>query len=161
MVISNKKSSLKKEKKQMTRTAYKSLLPSLFDPKIFDDLFTRDIEYSPLSTYPFNQYYDKERKETILEYALAGFSKDEISVTVEDNQLLISADSKAKFTDPEKIVTYNHGIAKRSMKVKWQFGNTQSTVDVKGIKTSFKDGLLRIVLPDKEKDVLTIPISID
>lgn len=83
----------------------------------------------------------------LVELAVAGFSKDEIEITVEDGSLVISG-SKTK---QEDVGTYLHrGIGTRSFTKTLTIADT---VEVRGAE--FKDGILRIglenIIPDHKK----------
>jgi len=80
------------------------------------------------------------RKETegkyVIELALAGYKKDEVSVEVKDNVLIIEGKSK------EDLSNYVHqGIAKRSFKRQFQLADY---VECKGGK--LEDGMLNVEL---------------
>jgi len=132
-----------------------SLLPSLFDSKGFERFFedTAWIDGTK-GTYPCNIYYNESTKNTVLEYALAGFSKDEIKISVVNDKLTI--ETVTSIADNSEIKYYKQGIAKRNMKVTWQLS---ATIDKKNINTTFKDGLLTIVLPKIAEEVLTITVG--
>ena len=74
---------------------------------------------------------------TTLEVALAGFSRDDIEVSTEENLLTVSA-----YPEPVEEVKYAHkGIASRSFSKTWQLGDD---IEVKSV--DYKDGLLTVVL---------------
>ena len=84
------------------------------------------------TNYPPYNIYNGSDSRTILEVALAGFSKEELSVTTERNCLTVSA--KKKKDDK----TYSHkGISTRSFSRNWQLGD-----DVEIEKVEFNNGLL-------------------
>ena len=100
---------------------------------------------------PFDTYRDGEN--TILEFALAGYSKDNIEVMVENSTLKVSAKKETK----QQSENYTHkGIALRSFEKKFALSE-YAVVD----KAEFKDGILRIVIATiipEEKKPKIIPI---
>jgi molecular chaperone IbpA len=122
--------------------------PTLLDYLIgFDRDFLRNAgkaDFSP-NYPPFDAYKDGEN--TILEFALAGYSKDNIEIMVENSTLKVSA-KREKKTETENY-TYK-GIALRSFEKK--FALSEYAV-IK--KAEFKDGILRIVIgmviPEEKK----------
>ena len=98
------------------------------------------------TNYPPYNIYNGSNSRTILEVALAGFSKEELSVETERNVLTISADRSSK---EEK--KYSHkGISHKNFTRNWQLAD-----DVEVESVEFKDGLLTITLmkelPEKQK----------
>lgn len=94
---------------------------------------------------PFDTYKDGEN--TILEFALAGYSKDNIEVIVENSTLKISAKREKKAEESN----YTHkGIALRSFEKKFALSE-YAVVN----KAEFKDGILRItigtIIPEEKK----------
>lgn len=122
--------------------------PTLLDYLIgFDRDFLHNrgkAEYNP-NYPPFDAYKDGDN--TILEFALAGYSKDNIEVIVENSTLKVSA-KKEKKTETENY-TYK-GIALRSFEKK--FALSEYAV-VNGAE--YKDGILRIIIgtivPEEKK----------
>ena len=98
------------------------------------------------TNYPPYNIYNGSNSRTILEVALAGFSKGELSVETERNVLTISANKSSK---EEK--KYSHkGISNKNFSRNWQLAD-----DVEVESVDFKDGLLTITLmkelPEKQK----------
>ena len=98
------------------------------------------------TNYPPYNIYNGSDSRTILEVALAGFSKEELSVETERNVLTISANKSSK---EEK--KYSHkGISNKNFSRNWQLAD-----DVEVESVDFKDGLLTITLmkelPEKQK----------
>ena len=90
---------------------------------------------------------------TEIHLALAGYSKDDISVQVKERILTISS----RGVDKKDDVEYNYkGVAKRAFTIKFSLGQYVEVQDV-----SMKDGMLIIkavknVPEDKQVKVLTI-----
>lgn len=147
-----------------------SIMPSTVFDKIFDDFFNMKNSDSYFkSTNHGNVPYDvysiyNENNEEIgieLKYALANYSKEEISISVEDSMLTISTvksiNEPTENTSIIKKCLYN-GIKKSKWTMSYRLG---SHVDIKNINSSFKDGILAINIPYKNKDKNVISIKID
>jgi molecular chaperone IbpA len=98
-------------------------------------------------SYPLYNVVNGDDGRTILEVALAGFTKEDIEVATERHVLTVSAQKSKE----EKERKYQHkGISQRSFTRNWQMAE-----DVEVESVDFKDGLLTIVLrkelPDKQK----------
>ena len=99
------------------------------------------------TNYPPYNVINGSDGRTILELALAGFSRGDIQVETERNVLKISAQK----TPADKEKQYQHkGISQRSFSKSWQMSD-----DVEVETVAFEDGLLSITLkkelPEKQK----------
>ena len=80
----------------------------------------------------------KDGDDRILEYALAGFSKDDIKVEFDGSQLTIKAEKEKTFPEDEReFIT--RGISQRSLDRSWTVGS-----DFEVQEPVFKDGILSI-----------------
>jgi len=132
----------------MTRISFVPLYQSTlgFD-KFFDDvekLLTMDIQKS---TFPPHNILKLDDTRYIVELAIAGFSKDEIDISVNAGVLTVKGEKE----DKESDVQYLHkGIGTRSFT---KTITVADTIEVKGAE--FKDGILRIglenVVPEHKK----------
>ena len=117
--------------------------------KFFDDvekLLASDVAKVSTSFPPHN-IIKLDESRYVVELAVAGFSKDEIDITVEDGSLIVKGEKKDKETE----VTYLHrGIGTRSFT---KTLTVADTIEVKGAE--FKDGILRIglenIIPEHKK----------
>ena len=99
------------------------------------------------SNYPPYNVVDGDDGRTLLEVALAGFSREDIEVETERNVLTVSA----RKAPADKERKYSHkGISYRTFSRNWQMADDVEVEDVK-----FVDGLLTIALikhlPEKQK----------
>jgi molecular chaperone IbpA len=95
--------------------------------------------------------HNKENDSYVIELALAGYSDDDITITVDDQTLIIKGDKG----EDQKQYTHK-GIAFRKFEKRWTLGEYMV---VQG--ASFENGLLKIeidkVIPDEKKPrVITI-----
>ena len=111
-----------------------------------DDTFHRleSLSGASISYPPYNIVRGSDGR-TSLEVALAGFSREDIEVTTEQNILTVKASTE------EDDRTYSHkGIATRSFNRSWQLGDS---IEVDGVE--YKDGLLTVslnkVLPENQQ----------
>ena len=103
----------------------------------FEDMFNRfDYLTSINSGFPHYNIRKETEGKYVIELALAGYKKDEVSVEVKDGVLIIEGKSK------EDLSNYVHqGIAKRSFKRQFQLADY---VECKGGK--LEDGMLNVEL---------------
>jgi molecular chaperone IbpA len=99
------------------------------------------------SSFPPHNILKLDESRYVVELAVAGFSKDEIEITVENGSLTVKGERKEKDAD----VQYLHrGIGTRSFT---KTLTVADTIEVKGAE--FKDGILRIglenIVPEHKK----------
>jgi molecular chaperone IbpA len=129
----------------MTRIS--ALYPSFVG---FDNLFNeieRLVEGTqPAPSFPPHNSVKVTDNNYVVELAVAGFSKDEIDIQLDDGNLIIKGEKK----DKEGIEYVYRGIATRSFTKKIRL---METIEVRGAE--FKDGILRIglenIIPDHKK----------
>jgi molecular chaperone IbpA len=117
----------------------------------FDDMFDHfermfDNEYIP--NFPFYNIIKTGDNKYCIELALAGYSKKDIDITLENS--LLSVKSKAKEVSEEKDTIIHKGISKRYFSKSFTISDD---VEVKGAE--LKDGLLKIdlekIVPEHKK----------
>jgi HSP20 family molecular chaperone IbpA len=121
--------------------------PSLLGRSVFDDIFLYRKDFNRLlkrttEGYPVSDIYDDEHGCTVMEFALAGFTKDELSIEIkpEDRTITVSASSKSNGD--------NRRIARRSFQK--TYVNYDNHLDLARAEADYKDGLLTIILPTRE-----------
>ena len=109
----------------------------------WDNLF-EDFARPTSSFPPYNIVKNVEGTE--IQLALAGYSKDDISVTFQDGVVTVSSDG----SQDEDVQYAYKGIAKRKFTSKFSLGQYYEVQDV-----SMKDGMLYVfvteVLPEEKK----------
>ena len=100
--------------------------------------------YETTTNYPPYNLIHVNNVESVLEIALAGFSKKELKVYTEYGKLIIEGQKETKETESEYV---HQGLAQRSFTREWTLSDDVEVGDV-----SFKDGLLTVklgkVIPD-------------
>lgn len=135
--------------KSLSGAMNNSAMVNLYDPfKMFNNIW--DYQYSTTATlgdtYPPYNIREIDENTRVWELALAGFSKEELSITVNNRVLTISGEKKE-----DKDVKYLHkGIATRKFTKSttlWEFWEVDSA--------DYNDGILYIVMskhvPDEKK----------
>lgn len=115
----------------------------------FDDFSEKFSEKKAFNVpnYPKSNFYWSKEKGGIIELALAGFSKENITMSVEDSVLRIKGKMDKEFENEyEKIV---NGISERAFEFPVRFSS--EIIDVEKINSTFKDGLLTVFLPMREE----------
>ena len=142
-----------------TLTTYR---PNILGRGVFDDIFDSMLDIPALMNrttqgYPVADIYKGENGTTVMEFALAGFEKDNLHVDIipEKGEIHISADSHG---DEEQKAFKSRRIARRAFHK--TFVNYDSNLDLSKAKASYNNGLLRIDLPIKP-EVEPIKLTID
>ena len=104
-----------------------------------DDYLDRFFNADYSTNYPPYNLIHVNNVESVLEIALAGFSKKDIKVYTEYGKLIIEGKKESKESDS---VNYVHqGLAQRSFNRTWQLSDDVEVGEVK-----FEDGLLTVKL---------------
>ena len=92
--------------------------------------------YETTTNYPPYNLIHVNNVESVLEIALAGFSKKELKVYTEYGKLINEGQKETKETESEYV---HQGLAQRSFTREWTLSD-----DVKIRDVQFKDGLLTV-----------------
>ena len=92
--------------------------------------------YETTTNYPPYNLIHVNNVESVLEIALAGFSKKELKVYTEYGKLIIEGQKETKETESKYV---HQGLAQRSFTREWTLSD-----DVKIRDVQFKDGLLTV-----------------
>lgn len=145
----------------------KSHMPALFNENWLEDIFSSFDNWDKAFDlqnvhYPYDVSVKKNDRDIPLEYrldiALAGVSKTDIRLSVKESQLLIEISKPSSQETEDKVTWLKNGISRRAAKLQFSLGKD---VDIKNISSSFKDGLLRVVIPVIQPDITDININVD
>ena len=129
-------------------TAYE-YRPSLMGRNVFDDVFETFFNNWPSHVeqstrgYPVADIYSDDENNTVLEFALAGFTKDELSITVQPDKKSITVSAKSEDSKENN----SRRIARRSFTK--TYVNYDNDLDLASIDASFENGLLRVKVPQR------------
>lgn len=122
----------------------------------YDDLFshfdemTTHLPHLTANNFPPYNIVKHDSNKYDVEMALAGYSKDDVIVEYENNQLTIKSKPYPKDEEKEDTETIHKGIAKRYFSKVFTIADD---VEVKGAE--LKDGLLKIsmerIIPEHKK----------
>jgi HSP20 family protein len=146
-----------KQKRKKTMTTLNATHP--FDNIV--DLFFNERKTTPVTkpikTAAMNAQTND--KELILNFELPGFSKDEISINLEERSLTVTA-KKQKPEDKTEFKTswLRKEICSNGYK---RTVTIPENIDAKNIHAKCENGILTLTLPKKPKEDKTISISIN
>jgi molecular chaperone IbpA len=114
--------------------------------RLFDEMFTNPINVTATGYPPYNVARVTEKESGAQTYeitlAVAGFTQDDIDITVEDKHLKVEGRSAVLAEDVNTEVEYIHkGIAERNFQRTFRLAE-----HVEVDEASLKDGILKIVL---------------
>jgi len=108
----------------------------------FERMFDEDFTSFNAPTFPFYNIVKQGKNKFAIELALAGYSKDDIEVNLEDGVLSIKSKKEEKTDEKDEDGEIIHkGIAKRYFSKSFTIADD---VEVKGAE--LKDGLLKVSL---------------
>ena len=135
--------------------------PSIMGRNVFDQIF--DHFFSDHNTmikrstdgYPLTDIYKDDEDNQVIEMALAGFTKKDISITIQENKITIRHDGSVDDPiSPQSSDIYEikkkiqRRIAKRAFSK--TFVDYQNNCNLIESKATFENGLLKIVIPQME-----------
>jgi len=145
--------------------------PSLLGRSVFDDILNSMLDFPVLMDqttrgYPVADIYSEDDK-TVMEFALAGFSKEELTIEIkpEKNSITVSAATAADPTIEnasdqlkEKYRVFHRRVARRDFSK--TYVDYDNKLDLSATTAEFENGLLRLTVPVKqEAKPLTIEIN--
>tara|TARA_Y100001970_G_C14056244_1_gene761726 strand:+ start:653 stop:1084 length:432 start_codon:yes stop_codon:yes gene_type:complete len=142
-------------------TRYTPTIPSLLGRGVFDDIFGTFFNDAPTyvqrSTqgYPVADIYTDQNGNTVMEFALAGFSRSDINVEVkpETRSITVSANTETDDNDVQQ-----RRIARRNFTK--TYVNYDDNLDLASSIAKFENGLLTIEVPKRpEAEPLRIEIE--
>jgi HSP20 family molecular chaperone IbpA len=121
--------------------------PSLLGRSVWDDVFDNffneheapNLIRRSTDGYPVTDLYRDEEGNSIIECALAGFNKNQLSIEVKEGKITIIADQGSETGENSRR------IARRSFTR--TFVDHSNKLDLENAKATFKDGLLQITVP--------------
>lgn len=138
-------------------------LPALFNDNWLNNVFG-EFEKAfevPNAVYPYNVIQVRNSKQEDVQYevevALAGVSKENIDVKVRDGQLHINI-SKDKEEVTDTTTYLKKGISQRRGSMSF---NLDEKVNSKKITSSYKDGLLRVIIPVVQPETIDVDIKVE
>jgi len=144
-----------------TLTTYRpTYRPGLLGSGVLDDVldgffndFPRHLKRST-DGYPVADIYTTDDGNTIMEFALAGFSKEELSIDIKPGRRSIMVSANTSTVDDSSI----RRIARRSFQK--TYVNYDDNLDLTAVTATFKDGLLTVNVPKRpETKPLSVKIS--
>lgn len=125
-----------------------NLLDRLFD----DDIFNWNPDLPANTIVPNHDIIEKDN-EYVVDFALAGFKKENVSLNIDKNMLTIEGERK-----PDDDTKYNR---KNTFYGKFRKSFTlPENINSENIDASFSDGILSIIIPKDEKMKLSKQIAI-
>ena len=132
-------------------------VPNLLGRSVWDDVFTTLFD-EPTSLvrrstegYPVTDLYCDKEGNSVIECALAGFSKDQLAIEAKDGRITITAGGG---NDDET----SRRIARRSFSR--TYVDHSGTLDLSAAQATFDNGLLRVIVPPSpEAQPTTITIG--
>ena len=116
---------------------------SLYD--MLNRILSSGLPNSSYYSYPVHDVYVDPDKTLVFEFAVSGFSKDEVSVELANNILTVSG---KKITEkPDDLVWLHRKIATRDFEIKY---TVPSSYTGDNASAKYRDGILRVEIPISE-----------
>lgn len=125
-----------------TYTPVRSIFDDFFAPTLWDDFFTTQPSFSNLSADVW-----EEKDDIFVKMALPGIKKDDIKITINEDNITIKGQSKDEEKEDKDKKYYF-----RSMETSFeQSFNLPTKVNPDKVDAEFKDGVLTVKLPKTEE----------
>ena len=128
---------------------------------IFDDVFNRsisDVMGSDFSVTVPSVNITEEKDNIRLELAAPGMDKNDFNISIDKDQLIISAEKEKQSEEKEENKWTRKEFNFSSFKRSFHLGED---INVEKIDASYENGILKLVLPKKEEAKETLPKSIE
>lgn len=140
----------------ITRYRRPSLLGNTVFDSFFNDFFGEDVFPTHLtkttSGYPVADIYQDNDGSTIMEFALAGFSRSELSIDVKPERRSITVSAESGNGDDVS----SRRIARRAFSK--TYVNYDDNLDLSRAEATFENGLLTVMVPRRPE---TQPVRIE
>ena len=142
-------------------TALTTYRPGLLGSRVFDDVFDnffvdfpRHLKQSTQG-YPVADIYRDDAGSTIMEFALAGFGKEELSIDIRPDKRSITVSTNSNI---EEDNNGSRRIARRNFTK--TYVNYDNNLDLAETQASFENGLLTVTVPPRaEVKPVSVTIS--
>lgn len=128
---------------------------------LLDDVFNRsisDLVGSDFAVTTPSVNVSEDNENVVLEVAAPGLDKKDFNITVEKDQLIISATKEAQAEDKEEgkwtRKEFNYQSFKRSF-------HLSDKIETEKIEAEYHNGILKLVLPKKEEAKPKAPATIE
>ncbi len=139
---------------------YRNRQPGLLGRTVFDDVFDNffnnvdlpALQRRSTSGYPVADIFKDGEGNTVMEFALAGFSRSELNVDVQPERRSITVSA----TSGDSEEANNRRIARRNFQK--TYVNYDDNLDLSRAEARFENGLLSITVPSRPE---VQPLSIE
>lgn len=114
---------------------------------VFDTLFTPRFESSVTSAYRPKVDIHEDEKAVYIEADLPGLTKSDVTVSIDNNELVISGKRETKVETKEKGI-YRVERQSGEFNRRFQLGDS---IKQEKVEADFKDGVLTVTLPKQEE----------
>jgi HSP20 family molecular chaperone IbpA len=113
---------------------------------VFDNFFTEFPQHLKRSTqgYPVADIYTAEDGSTVMEFALAGFAKEDLNIEVKPEKRSITVSAT---TGVDSETETSRRIARRNFQK--SYINYDDNLDLSNLSASFENGLLTVTVPTR------------
>lgn len=110
----------------------------IFEDDKFWSGFNTQFANRAVQGFPKYDQYEQEGNR-VIEVALAGYSREQLSVEVQGNKLTIAGNKAASQTDEQRVFAHRSFVR--------SFTDTSKVWDLNAAEVSFVDGLLKVKIP--------------
>jgi HSP20 family protein len=125
-----------------TYTPFRSIFDDFFTPTVWEEFLTSPTTYSNLSADVW-----EEKDDVFVKMALPGIKKEDIKITINEDNISIKGETKEK-EEEDKDKKYYYRSMESSFEQRF---NLPTKVDPDKALAEFKDGVLQVKLPKADE----------
>ncbi|MBN2050148.1 MAG: Hsp20/alpha crystallin family protein [Spirochaetales bacterium] len=112
--------------------------------------FAEGMDYYPTYSYPPVNVYLTEKKQLVLEFALAGFEEKDISLEFQGDYLVFSAKAPEEQPEDERIRYFKKRLKLKDIRDQHYYA-PEDKFNREQVKAVFKNGILKVTIPPNQE----------
>lgn len=112
--------------------------------------FSDGMDYYPTYSYPPVNVYLTEKKQLVLEFALAGFREEDISLEFQGDYLVFSAKAPEEQDETGHVKYFKKRLKMKDIKEQHYYA-PEDKFNREQVKAVFKNGILKVTIPPNQE----------
>lgn len=135
------------EKAKEFKHAFKDGFPNFCGEGQSGFHWDENVDFYPFYSFPPANIYVTDKRELILEFALAGFEEKNITLEFQGDYLVLSA--KSSIEEPQNVRYFKRRLKFKNIECQ-KYHAPEKRFDREKVKAVFKNGILKVTIPPRE-----------